>query len=338
MPVELPRTQEWHGVDLATFRGEITPRNRPAVMRGLVADWPCVREGRKSPQALTDYLLGFDQGRPVETFIGAPAIKGRFWYGADMRGYNFERRAEPFVAAIARILAHLDDPKPPSLYAGAVPTPQNFPGFGQRNALAIVDPSVVSRIWTGNAVTVSTHYDVSDNVACVVAGRRRFTFFPPDQLANLYVGPLDFTLAGQPVSMVDLAEPDLGRYPRFAEALRHAETAELGPGDAVFIPTLWWHNIVSLERFNVLVNFWWNEATQGTGSPFEAMIHGILSVSHLPEPQRQAWRRIFDHYVFQTEGEPVPHLPPQHRGILGKMTPALANYIKGFLAKALQRP
>src|SRR3546814_4100254 len=75
-------------------------------------------------------------------------------------------------------------------------------------------PDAVPRVWIGNATHVSTHYDVSSNLACVVAGRRRFTLFPPDQIANLYVGPLDVTMAGQPASMVDLAAPDLTQIGR----------------------------------------------------------------------------------------------------------------------------
>ena len=46
----------------------------------------------------------------------------------------------------------------------------------------------------------------------MVAGRRRFTLFPPEQVANLYIGPLDLTPAGQPVSLVDQAQPDLVRH------------------------------------------------------------------------------------------------------------------------------
>src|SRR5690606_31993138 len=138
-------------------------------------------------------------------------------------------------------------------YAGSVPIPNSIPEFGAGNRLELLPASVVPRIWIGNAVTVWTHYDLSANVACVVAGKRRFTLFPPEQLVNLHVGPLDFTLAGQPVSLVDLEAPDYDQYPRFREALAHAQVAELAPGDALFIPNLWWHHVKSLDRFNVLV-------------------------------------------------------------------------------------
>ncbi len=70
-------------------------------------------------------------------------------------------------------------------------------------------PGSSPRIWIGNATHVAPHYDISDNAAVFALGRRRFTLFPPAQTPNLYVGPLDITIAGQPVSMVDIRDPDL---------------------------------------------------------------------------------------------------------------------------------
>ena len=29
------------------------------------------------------------------------------------------------------------------------------------------------------------------------------------------------------------------------------------PGDAIYIPPLWWHHVESLGQFNVLVNYWY---------------------------------------------------------------------------------
>ena len=57
-----------------------------------------------------------------------------------------------------------------------------------------------ARVWIGNAVTVAPHFDVSENIACVVAGRRRFILFPPEQTANIYPGPMDVTPAHVPIS------------------------------------------------------------------------------------------------------------------------------------------
>src|SRR3546814_2682577 len=90
-------------------------------------------------------------------------------------------------------------------------------------------------------------------------------------MANLYPGPLELTPAGTPISMVDLAAPDLDRYPGFATAMASAETATLAPGDAIYIPFHWWHGVDSLDRFNVSVNYWWNEARDDLGNPYDAL-------------------------------------------------------------------
>jgi hypothetical protein len=332
-----PPVPEWRDVDPATFANEVRRQYRPAVLRGLVRDWPAVAAFAASPRAFFDYVGRFDRGAPVVSFIGDPAIKGRFWYREDMRGYNFERVRETYGAFVERLFACAEDPDPPSVYMGAAPVTECFPEFAAENVNALVQPSVVPRLWVGNAVKVSTHYDLSDNIACVIGGHRRVTLFPPDQLPNLYVGPLEFTLAGQPVSMVDLHAPDFDRYPRFREALAAAQVAELDPGDAIYIPTLWWHNIVSLDRMNAMVNYWWKDEMADAGSPFECLVHALISIRNLPEPERQAWRLIFDHYIFETGGDPVAHLKPEHQGVLGKLTPDLAKYIRSWLVRSLNR-
>ena len=332
----LPKTSEWHNVDVATFRNEIMPRNRPAILKGHVKDWPAVREGLKSPQAFRDYIRPFDLGRPVRTAVGPPDIKGRLFYRDDMTGFNFDFVNETLLTSIERILAHLEDAAPPAVYAGGISTTDCLPGFARENVLGLLDTSVVPRIWASSAVTAPTHYDVSDNVCCVVSGHRRFTFFPPEQLPNLYVGPLEFTPAGQPTSMVKLSSPDLERYPRFAEALAAAETAEVEPGDAVFLPCYWWHNVESLDPFNILINYWWSDFKVETRPPFPALVHALVTIGHLPANHREAWRRIFDHYVFRGNGEPVEHLAPAHRGMLGAMTPQLANSLIGWVIRKLQ--
>lgn len=63
--------------------------------------------------------------------------------------------------------------------------------------------------------------------------------------------------------MVHVTAPDLDRYPLFARALEEAQEAELLPGDAIFIPRNWWHHVEALEKFNVLVNYWWDATEDG---------------------------------------------------------------------------
>jgi hypothetical protein len=338
--MELPKNRiaEWRDVDRATFANEIVPRHRPAVLKGLVKNWPAVEAVSASPAAVCEYLAGFYRGAPVEAFVGAPEIGGRFFYRPDMAGFNFERKRARLTDFLGYLLSQMEVEGRPALYIGASPVQETLPGFERANSLNLIgDKPAVPRIWIGNDITVTTHFDLSDNIACVVAGRRRFVIFPPSELPNLYVGPLDHTMAGQPASMVSLHEPDFEKYPKFRQALDAAEVAELEPGDAIYIPSLWWHHVDSLDPFNILVNYWWDDAPADAGSPFEALAHGILTIGALPEARREEWRILFDHYVFRKNGDPAAHLAPEHRGILGTSTPQLRARMKQFLMNALSR-
>lgn len=328
----------WSNVDAAIFHNEIVPLGQPAVLKGLVAHWPAVQAGRETPRAFCDYLKRFDTGQQVETLMGGPEIEGRFYYRDDMSGLNFDRKPEPLAASLDRLLAHLDDARPPALSVQSTPVDGALPGFAAENiAPALMNAASAPRIWIGNAITVQTHYDIAYNIACVAAGHRRFTLFPPDQVFNLYLGPLEFTPAGTPVSMVQLHAPDHARYPRFAQAFAAAQQAELEPGDALYIPFFWWHHVQSLDRFNALINYWWNAAKSPPGTAYECLLHCVMMLRDLPADQRAAWRAMFDHIVFQTEGEAFGHLAPENRGLLGPMTLDRIKNIRTVLARSLGR-
>lgn len=330
--------REWHDVDRARFAAEIVPLREPAVLRGLAKSWPAVTAARQSPEALCDYIRGADLGRPVPAFLGPPQIAGRFWYRDDMRGLNYQQRAAPIGELLDVLLQVKDDPQPPAFYAGAVPVKENCPAFAAENATDLPGAGAVARLWIGNRAVVSTHFDMSENIAVVVGGRRRFTLFPPEQVRNLYVGPFDFTFAGPPVSMVDLRAPDLDRYPRFAEAAAAALEAELEPGDAIYIPYMWWHQVEALSPVNVLLNYWWELTDRSwQGVPFRSLMHAIMSIRDLPERERAIWREWFEHYVFGAGHDAVAHLPAAGRGALGEMTPATARSVKNYIIDDLRR-
>lgn len=219
---------------------------------------------------------------------------------------------------------------------GSTATSKILPGFAAQNPLALVERrGGEPRIWVGNGSRIAPHFDESDNVACVVSGTRRFTLFPTDQVGNLYIGPLDRTPAGQPTSLVDLSSPDYERFPRFREAMKRALAAELRPGDAIYIPALWWHAVESAGPLNILVNYWWQDEPIDADSPLHAIAHGLLSVGHLADRKRQRWRTLFDHYVFRANGDPAEHMPEQARGVLGKSTSELRQFIGRFLVQKL---
>lgn len=325
-------------VSLETFRSEVLSSNEPVVLRGLMRTWPAVRASESAEGAI-NYLERFDRQSAVEAFVGPPEIRGRFFYRDAAAAFNFERRRGRLKEVLDAIRQIGDAPDAPAIYVGAAPVAEVLPGFDQDNPMPLLDGiPAVPRIWIGNRTVVSAHFDESDNLAVVVAGHRRFRLFPPEQVGNLYVGPLDVTMAGQPASMVDLREPDFARYPRFREALAASQIAEVEPGDAIFIPALWWHQVEALDSFNVLLNYWWKSVPEDAGSAFEAMIHGILAISDLPQRQRDGWRAMFDQYVFRLNGDPAEHLPEAQKGILGTPTPALRARIRQFLQRMLSMP
>jgi hypothetical protein len=326
-----------HGIDLETFREEIVPACKPVVLKDLVKDWPAVRAARESPQALANYLRSFDRGNAVLTMEGPPSIRGRIFYRDDMSGLNFERRPATISATIDRLLAQVQDPNPPTVFIESAPTANSLPAFSAAHPMPLVAPEFQPRIWIGNFVTVRTHFDLFENIACVVGGLRRFTLFPPDQVSNLYLGPVDFTPSGVPVSMVPLHDPDFGRFPRFAEALRHSQSAELTPGDALYIPYGWWHHVESLTPFNALVNYWWNTAPK-LGSPFGVLLHAALSLRDLPADQRAVWRALFDHFVFTDPEQALGHLAPETRGLLAPPSAARTREVRSILAQTFNKP
>lgn len=294
---------------------------QPAVLRGLVRDWPAVAVGRRSAVATVEYLRRFDNGHPVDAIMTPAEIQGRIFYDREMSGFNYLRNRLTIGAVAEQALRYSTFERAPAVAAQSALVSACLPGFTAENRVAFLDPAIVPRIWLGTAITTPTHLDEWNNVGCVMSGRRRFTLFPPEQIVNLYIGPLDFAPTGAPMSLVRLHDPDFARFPRFRQALDAAVTAVLEPGDAIFIPPLWWHHVESLEPFNVLLNYWWTaapDAATATDSGFDALILAILNLRHLPAPTRRAWRALLDHFALDEPDEAVGHIPPHRHGVLGK--------------------
>lgn len=308
------------------------------VVRGLAENWPIVKAADKAA-----YLKRFDSGARTEMIVAPPEHQGRLFYTEDMSGLNFTKEPATVSAVLDRLQDAAAAPHPEAIAAQAVQVAEALPGFAQENRLALLDAlagrAVQQRIWIGNRVAIATHHDMYSNIAVVVAGRRRFTLFPPDQVANLYIGPFEFTPAGTPASMVDPEAPDLDRFPRAAEAMKHALTAELLPGDAIYIPHMWWHHVRSLDSLSILVNYWWDEApaAQPGLAPINVLLHALLSFDELPQEQRTAWQAMFDHFVFRADGDPNGHIPKERRGIRGTLSPEAKARLRRTLGQMMGR-
>lgn len=335
----MPKVREISVPSPEQFADQLAPAFEPFVVRGLGDNWPIVRAARQSPEHALNYVRSFDSGQLTDIMLAQPSAGGRFFYRNDLTGFNFERQKASLSQLAEKLETFASHSNPPGIYAGATATKSHLPGFAEVNSAPLLQnlSGVTPRIWIGNATHVATHFDLSDNFAVVGLGKRRFTLFPPSATKNLYVGPLDITPAGQPVSMVDPINPDLERYPDFAEAQPLALTADLEVGDAIYIPTLWWHHVSANAPINILLNYWHNDASHGGG--FLAFVHALLSIRDLPIEQKKAWRDWFDHFIFSPDAaSTADHLPAQARGINGPATEQREMLMRQFIAQVLAPP
>ena len=334
--VELPQPRpirEFGPANAKEF-AEIRSAGQPAIFRGQAAEWPAVDAARAGDDKLLAYLRRFSLTSSANVIIAPPECGGRMFYTDDLSGLTFRRETCGLGSLLEQLLQDRDDPSPHAYAVQAERVEKAFTGFEKENQANLLPAGTVPLAWIGNRVRVAPHYDRYENLGIVVAGRRHFTLFPPEQVANLYPGPFELTPAGTPVAMVDLHDPDLTRFPRYAEAARHAQSAILDAGDAIYIPYLWWHAVDSLEAFNLFISHWWSGDAQGGAEPYDAMFYALLALRGLPPERREAWRHMFDHYVFETHGDPGAHIPPQARGVLGAPSAEWAERLRQRIKKA----
>ncbi|HEY5801186.1 MAG TPA: cupin-like domain-containing protein [Burkholderiaceae bacterium] len=331
------KVRELAGATRGQLTDAILTSTEPLILRGLVADWPLVRAGLESDEAAESYLRRWYRDATVVAMLGTPEIAGRFFYNDDLSGFNFYPVQARLDAVLGEMRNRREEVPPPAIYVGSTTVDTCLPGFRSENDVDLGGRDALMSVWIGNRTRIAAHYDLPDNLACVAVGHRRFTLFPPSQLENLYIGPLDFTPAGQAISLVDFAAPDLERFPKFAAAMRHALVAELGPGDALFIPSMWWHHVEALDRFNVLLNYWWRQSPDYMDTPTNALMHALMSIRDLPREQRAAWQELFRHYVFEAGEQTSAHIGPEARRILGPLDEDATRALRAQLLKRMNR-
>ena len=153
----------------------------------------------------------------------------------------------------------------------------------------------------------------------------------------MYIGPLELTPAGQPISLVDIENPDFEKFPKFKEAQSYGQSALLEPGDGIFIPSLWWHQVQSFGDLNILINYWWRDIPSYMGNPMDALMHSIISLRDLPEHQKLNWLNMFNHYVFNFDKKNFGHIPDELNGSHKEINDDLAKDLRTLLLKNLNR-
>jgi hypothetical protein len=337
MAIQRIKIEELTGCDPKAIPESVFSSATPVILRGLVESWPMVEASKKSPQQSLEYLLNFKTDEPITVFYGEPEIDGRVFYNHDYSGFNFETLRLPLQKIASELVKNLSNKQSPMLYVGSTMVDKWLPGFRAENDIEFEDNDPLVSLWMGNQSRIAAHYDFASNIACCVAGRRRFTLFPPEQIDNLYIGPIDFTPAGQPISLVDFKHPGFEKYPKFRQALDSALTIDLEPGDALLIPSMWWHHVESLDAFNALVNYWWRSSPNYLGTPLNVLQHALMGLRDLPTEQRAIWQNLFEHYIFNAKDENFEHIPESARGVLNKMDEKTAADIRDLLISRLQR-
>lgn len=328
----LPRVPEedvpWDALD-----SRLAGAEQPVVMRKIAAQWPLVAAGSDGADNVRRYLLAHARDRQFEMQVGRPGSE-RVFYDEQM-ALDFRVEKVSLAEAFALLEHEESGELPPLVYLPSIEIQAYFDGLDRDNRLPLGTRATRGGIWIGGRTRIAAHNDIAHNVAVAAVGRRRFILFPPAQFANLYLGPLEHSPGGRPVSMVDLADPDWETYPQFKSALAEARVAELEPGDALFIPSGWYHHVEALDRLNVLVNYWWNDEPRFLGHPEDALYHAILAIRDLPPSMREHWRAIFDHYVFAAGPSVAAHVPEAARGILAPLDARTAGQVRAYLSRRL---
>jgi len=109
-------------------------------------------------------------------------------------------------------------------------------------------------LWVGAKGNITpAHWDTSHNFLAQIYGVKSLWLFSPDQSPLLY--PTYDMRPPNHSYISDIKNPDYIKFPKF-RASKHAEII-LNPGNVLFIPTEWWHQVQSLTS-SISLNFWWN--------------------------------------------------------------------------------
>ncbi len=324
--------------DVDGFQHFVRQGDAPVVCPDFVSHWPIVEAGEKEFSGLSSYLLDrCSWAKKACLYIAGQESNGRFGYGDTLREFNFSIEPHTIEEILKQLRQVNEGGSDRFLYAGSIPTQEFFPKIPDENPLPIEVGLAQINLWMGGKTNIAAHFDTSQNIACAIYGERRFTLFPPEQISNLYIGPLDKTPAGQSISLVDFESPDFERFPKFHDALDAAQTIVLRPGDAIFIPSMWWHQVTCPGPVGVLMNFWWRDGKLGSLTPSDALIANFLALRELPARERSAWGALFAHYFFDEALGGHDHLSAEEMGVFDVSCSDNVEKLTAYLRKTLER-
>jgi hypothetical protein len=214
---------------------------RPVVIEGAMADWPALK--RWSPDYLKRKL-----GKALVEYQGGRDANPDFELEKDRH-----RQSGPFDAFIDRIAGGAGN----DLYLTAYNSDGNRaalePLYQDLGGLDAYLTEGGGMIWIGPAGTFTPlHFDLTNNLIGQLVGAKQVVMAPPSESAKLYYRRHVFS------DVQDLTDPAcLAKYPLARDA--RSFTVELSPGDLLYVPIGWWHQVRSHD-FSVTMtytNFHW---------------------------------------------------------------------------------
>lgn len=340
----VPRRRVTTAAQLAT---EVVAPGVPVILRGALAGWPLLTARRAKPTAALPPLLrrlrDLAGHRIVMTSWARTTNQGLLSYAApDGTGKTWTDAPTRFASFLDEVHAEARQPSGAVRYLQSAVLRRELPELAPLFPMPLVPEHQLRqqspRLWIGSGGhRVGLHYDVDDNLHCVVAGGKRFLLYPPAALPDVYLGALDASPAGAPTALVDPLRPEPRAYPRFAAAARTAQLAELGPGDVLYLPAYWLHHVES-QGLNIAVNYWWSElSVEERAAADSAWTHGLLALRNLPPRWRQRYQLLFSHFIFQEHGDPYAHLPVAEQGLAGAPTAERTRALRDQLRRQLER-
>ena len=245
------------------LRNEFVPSNCPALLRSALQDWAPVLSWSDD-----DYLRSAApdskvSARRVDLQTGGCVASGSYesdeisWpslvdslVAASQAGSS----AAPHYAAQLRLRTTL-----PALFADTRPEPSLLRALGAvwRNA-----PSA----YIGCGARTPLHFDLLENIFCVVTGVKHVALWPPADGVLLYPGDD----GGAAFSLADIYSPDLDAFPLLREAQSRALHVQVSAGDALYIPVGWWHAVSTPPGVRSISVSYWAQQPEGKAWDWEA--------------------------------------------------------------------
>lgn len=237
-------------ITLDEFQSSFISRRKPLIVCGGILDWQAV--SLWTPQYLGEALSDKD----VKVAISDKNIISY----EPRHGSNVEYRQMKMKEAAGLISSNLRKDKKYYITQHALdnfdPILNDFgiPSFADKSK------SYLMNLWFGEAGNITPlHFDFPHNLLAQVYGRKQVKLFSPEDSEFLYPAyDEELSLHSR---ILDIDNPDYAEFPNFKNAKPYVCT--LRPGDVLFMPSGWWHQVYSLD-IAISINFWWRSTLDQT--------------------------------------------------------------------------